>query len=78
MFINITIEISGERLDIRIDSEQIIGQTLCVLRERNILPSDFATPNYFHSRLNQRPVSAYMTFAEENIFDGDILSMIHP
>ncbi|MDR2600010.1 MAG: hypothetical protein LBC73_07005 [Oscillospiraceae bacterium] len=44
----------------------------------SILPSDFATPNYFHSCLNQRPVSAYMTFAEENIFDGDILSMIHP
>ena len=75
MFINTTIETNGRRIDIRIDSEQIIGQALVVLRESGKLPHG-TMPGYFRSRLNQRPVSAYLTFAEEQIYDGDILSMI--
>jgi len=75
MFINTTIETSDGRADIRIDSEQVIGQGLKVLRESGKLPNG-PTPDYFHSRLNQRPVSAFMTFAEEQIYDGDILSAI--
>jgi len=75
MFINTTIETSTGRVDIRIDSEQLIGQALTVLRESGRLPSG-TNPDYFHSRLNQRPVSAYMTFAEEQIYDGDILVVI--
>jgi len=75
MFINTTIETTAGRVDIRIDSEQIIGQALTVLRESGKLPHG-TMPHYFHSRLNQRPVSAYMTFAEEQIYDGDILSVI--
>ena len=75
MFISTTIETKSGRVDIRIDSEQIIGQALTILRESGKLPGG-AMPDYFHSRLNQRPVSAYMTFAEEQIYDGDILSMV--
>jgi len=75
LFINTTIETSAERVNIRIDSEQIIGQALVVLRESGKLPHG-TMPDYFRSRLNQRPVSAYMTFAEENIYDGDILSVV--
>jgi len=75
MFINTTIETSAGRVDIRIDSEQFIGRALDVLRESGKLPGGTA-PDYFHSRLNRRPVSAYMTFAEERVFDGDILSAI--
>jgi len=75
MFINTTIETSGGKLNIRIDSEQVIGKALTILRESGKLP-DGSAPDYFRSRLNQRPVSAYMTFAEENIHDGDILSAI--
>jgi len=75
MFINISIEAGGNRRDIRIDSEQKIKEGLSVLRQSSKLPMG-AAPDYFHSRLNQRPVSAYKTFAEEKVFDGDILSVI--
>jgi len=75
MFISTTIETSTERIDIRIDSEQVIGQALNVLRESGKM-QNCPTPDYFHSRLNGRPVSAYMTFAEEQIYDGDILTVV--
>ena len=75
MFINITIEAEGKRRDIRIDSEQKIKEGLAVLRQSGRLPMG-EIPDYFRSRLNQRPVSAYKTFADENVFDGDILSAI--
>jgi len=75
VFISTTIETKSGRVDIRIDSEQIIGQALTILRESGKLPGG-VMPDYFHSHLNQRPVSAYMTFAEEQIYDGDILSMV--
>jgi len=75
MFISITIETSDGRADIRIDSEQIIGEGLKVLRESDQLPSG-KPPDYFHSRLKEKPVSAYMTFAAEQIYDGDILSAV--
>jgi len=75
MFINITIETDGNRRDIRIDSEQKIKESLAVLRQSGKLPMGTA-PDYFRSRLNQRPVSAYKTFSEEGIFDGDVLSAI--
>ncbi|MDR2570209.1 MAG: hypothetical protein LBD23_07910 [Oscillospiraceae bacterium] len=75
MFINITIESNAEIADIRIDSEQRIGQALTTLRESGKFSGE-SIPDYFHSRLNCKPVSAYMTFTEEYIFDGDILSSI--
>ena len=75
MFINITIEVADNRRDIRIDSDQKIKEGLAVLRQSNKLPFG-NIPDYLHSRLNQRPVSANKTFAEEKVFDGDILSAI--
>ena len=75
MFINITIEVDGSRRDIRIDSEQRIKEGLSVLRQSGKLPMG-SSPDYFRSRLNQKPVSAYKTFSEEGVFDGDILSAI--
>ena len=75
MFINITVEAQGSRQDIRIDSEQKIQEGLLALRSRGKLPLG-ENPDYFHSRLNKRPVSAYKTFAEEGVYDGDILSAI--
>lgn len=75
MFISITIEAGGQRQDIRIDSEQKIGEGLTVLRQSGKLP-DGAVPDYYHSRLNRNLVSAFRTFSEEGIFDGDLLSAI--
>ena len=74
-FINITIDSHGQRRDIKIDSEQKIKEGLQVLRQSGRLPMG-NSPDYFHSRLNQRPVSAYKTFADEGVYDGDILSVI--
>lgn len=75
MFINLTVETENGSRDIRIDSEQRIGEGLKVLHQSGKL-SKSSQPDYFHSRLNQRPVSAYKTFSEEQVFDGDILTAI--
>ena len=75
MFINLTIEVNGTRRDIRIDSDQKIKESLNVLRQSGKLPIG-PMPDYFRSRLNQRPVSAYKTFSEEMVFDGDELQAI--
>ena len=75
MFINVTIEVDEKRRDIRIDSEQKISEGLMVLRQSSKLPMG-AAPDYFHSRLNQKTVSAHKTFSEEGVFDGDVLVAI--
>ena len=75
MFINLTMEVNGIRRDIRVDSEQKIKDPLAILRQSGKLPMG-STPDYFRSRLSQRPVSSYKTFSEEMVFDGDVLSAI--
>lgn len=75
MFINITIEANEIRRDIRIDSDQKLREGLAVLRQSGKFPMG-PSPDYFRSRLNQKLVSSHKTFAEERIFDGDILSAI--
>ncbi len=75
MFINVTIETLAGRQDIRIDSEQRIGEGLAVLRHSGKFGRG-SVPDYFASRLNERLVSAFRTFADEQVFDGDVLSAI--
>jgi len=75
MFINITLELNESKQDIRIDNEQKIKEGLQVLRQSGKLPIG-PTPDYYRSKLNQRPVSAHKTFIEEEVYDGDILSAI--
>ena len=75
MFLTLSIETKSGTADIRIDSEQKIGEGLRVLRESGRLP-DGAVPNYFRSHMNQTLVSAWKTFEEEQIYDGDILSAV--
>jgi len=75
MFINLTMEVNGTRRDIRIDSDQKIANAINVLRQSGKFPVD-AMPDYFRSRLNQVAVSAHKTFAEESVFDGDVLTAI--
>ena len=75
MFIELTIKTMAGQADIRIDSKQKIGEGLSILQQRGVLVSKTA-PDYFRSAMNQNLVSAYKTFEEENIFDGDILSAI--
>jgi len=72
MFITITIETMGYGADIRIDARQKIYEGLKVLRESGKLPLG-ASPDFFRSCVKESLVSAYKTFEEEGIFDGDIL-----
>ena len=72
---NVTIEMGSTKQDIRIDSEQKIGEGLAVLQQSGKLPGG-SPPDYFRSRLNQKLVSAFMTFTEGGIYDGDVLSVI--
>lgn len=75
MFITITIKTSGGEADIRIDYEQKISEGLKVLRESGRLP-DGRSPDFFSSCVRENLVSAYKTFREEFIFDGDILTAV--
>jgi len=75
MQINLTIEIAGRSLDIRIDNEQEIKTAINVLRQSGKLPAGIV-PDSFHSMINQNTVSTVKTFAEENIFDGDKLTAV--
>jgi len=75
MFINITMEIKRTQHDIRIDSEQKIAAGFLTLQEAGKLPKG-SCPDYFRSRLKQAPVSAYKTFTDEEIYDGDILTAL--
>ena len=72
MFITITIKTSDGEADIRIDHEQKISEGLKVLRESGKLPPG-KHPDFFRSCVRENLVSAYKTFREESIFDGDIL-----
>jgi len=71
----LTIKTGEGTVDIRIDSEQKINEALKVLRDSGKLPHG-KNPHYFRSYINETLVSAYKTFIEENIFDGDILTAI--
>lgn len=77
MFISFTLEVGEHRKDIRLDSEQKISEPLKVLRINGIFPNG-AEPDYYRSLMNGRPVSAHMSFKEEGIFDGDVLTAILP
>lgn len=73
MFITITFVISNFKADIRIDSEQKVGDVLNILIESGKLPP-MKIPDYFHSCIRECLISTYKTFAEEKIYDGDILT----
>jgi len=75
MFINITLEVDDRTSDIRIDSEQKINMGLIILRESGKMPPG-AMPAYFRSKQSEKLVSAYKTFQDESIYDGDILTAI--
>jgi len=75
LFINLTIETRSGRQDVRIDSEQKIGDGVAILRQHGKLRLD-QPPDYYRSRMSQKLVSAYRTFTEERIFDGDILTAV--
>ena len=75
MFITLTIEAYGEKVDVRLDSEQKISEGFRILQERGQLPKG-DIPNYFRSHINRTLVSAFKTFEEESIFEGDVLKAI--
>jgi len=75
MFIAITVKQGDISKDIRIDSEQKIGVCLKVLREAGKIPNG-ESPTYFRSGQCEKLVSAYKTFQDEGIYDGDVLTVI--
>lgn len=73
MYINLTLSVDKKEYDIRIDSQQHIGAGLEILRECGKVNAG-ELPSYYHSKLNEKLVSAFQTFEEETIFDGDLLT----
>jgi len=76
MFITITVKTHESSADIRIDSEQKVGMGLQVLREAGKLAQG-EPPAYFRSKQGEKLVSAYKTFQDEAVYDGDILTAIN-
>ena len=76
MFIAITIKTLKGQADIRIYSEQKIFEGLRVLIESGKLPT-VHNPDFFRSSVKENLVSAYRTFSDEGIFDGDILTAVY-
>ena len=76
MFITVTVKSGEFAKDIRIDSEQKIGTGLKVLRESGNMPYG-DDPAYYRSKQTEKLVSAYKTYQEEYICDGDILTAIY-
>jgi hypothetical protein len=75
MYITITIRTESQGIDIRIDSSQYISEGFKVAMERGLLGLD-TEPYCCFSKMNERIVSLYKTFAQENIYSGDCLSVI--
>lgn len=75
LFLNITIAVNNETFDVRIDSEQRIGKALEILHETGRCRTN-ACPDYYRSHMNKTLVSAYKTFGDESVFDGDLLEAI--
>lgn len=75
MYITITLEAYGQKADIRIDPEQKISMGLIVLRESGKF-SGGETPAYYRSKQVEKLVSAYKTFNDEAIYDGDVLTAL--
>ena len=75
MYITITLELDDQKSDIRIDSEQKISMGLTVLGESGKM-SHGKMPAYYRSKQGEKLVSAYKTFHDEAIYDGDILTAI--
>jgi uncharacterized ubiquitin-like protein YukD len=71
----VTYETASGRHDVRIDAEQCVGQGFAVL-VRSGKVSAVATPDFFRSRLNERLVSGYRTFADQRVLNGDVLSIV--
>ena len=72
MFITVTVKIKDNQIDTRIDSEQKIAVALKVLRESGKMPPG-ETPDFYRLKPSERLVSAYKTFSDEQIYDGEIL-----
>ena len=75
MFITITIKLGKNTSDVRIDSDQRITKCMEVLRESGKMSFD-EPPAYFRSEQSEKLVSAYKTFNEEGIYDGDTLTAV--
>jgi len=74
MYITITITAFNKSHDVQIDNRQQIRAAAEILQETGRLP--FYSIAYYRSRTQQRIVSAFNTFEQENIQTGDELSQI--
>jgi hypothetical protein len=65
----------GNPYDLRIDSGQRIGAAHGILREcgKRVAPQ---AAEWYRSSMNACVVSAYESFEQANIFDGDVLTAV--
>ena len=78
MYINVTMKQNNAQVDIRIDAEQPIAEGLNIVINAGKLPPLAVKPDYFRSYIRNTLVSAYKTFTQEAIYDGDILEAVTP
>lgn len=64
-------ETMGNENSIRINSNQIINDTLCVLASNGLVRHE----NYYelYSRRNHIQINGMLTYEEANIYNGDVI-----
>jgi len=75
MYITITVRLKDEEASLKIDNRQEILAALEILKESGRWTTNHR-PAYYRSDMRERLVSAYKTFEEEKIYDGDRLTAV--
>lgn len=75
MYITITVQLGDEEASLKIDNRQEIQAAIEILRESGRWKTQLR-PDYYRSDMRERMVSAYKTFEEEKIYDGDRLTAV--
>lgn len=79
MNIRVTLDLriyKKKMLDIEVNSDQIIDECLKIVNENLNLNLDINEINYCKSKRDNRILSNYGSFKENNIYTGDILEFI--
>ena len=75
MYITITVKSDDNRADIKIDDRQIIRDGMKILRENGVI--NCSDSDYFHSYIQKKVISSYITFNDAGILSGDVLTAIN-
>jgi len=75
MYITVTLQYKDKAFDISLDNRQKLTVGLQTLKDNQKVSYE-KEPDFYRSEMQKRVVSAYRTFADEQIASGDKLTAI--